>query len=69
MDLVKTRSFNLAVYKKGDENSPKLALVMPGKLDTKDYSNMRRHVDYLAGLGHLAISFDPPLEPGKALEA
>jgi len=60
MDLVKTKSFELAVYRKGDEDSAKLTLVLPGKLDTKDYAHMRSHVDYLAKKGHLALSFDPP---------
>jgi pimeloyl-ACP methyl ester carboxylesterase len=34
--------------------------VLPGKLDSKDYANMRSHVDYLAENGYLAISLDPP---------
>lgn len=58
--LVKTKSFELAVYQKGDPKSEKLALVLPGKLDTKDYAHMRSHVDYLSNLGYLALSFDPP---------
>lgn len=37
-----------------------LALVLPGRLDTKDYPHMLSHVDYLAGKGYLALSFDPP---------
>ena len=39
MTLVKTKSFELAIYKKGDQNSPKLAIIIPGRLDTKDYSH------------------------------
>lgn len=60
MDKIKTNSFNLAVYSKGDVNAPKLALVLPGQLDTKDYPHMRSHVDFLASKGFLALSFDPP---------
>lgn len=60
MDLVKTKSFQLATYSKGDKNSKKLALVLPGKLDTKDYSHMKSHVNHLADLGFYALSFDPP---------
>lgn len=60
MDRIKTKSFELAVYSKGDEKSSKLALVLPGRLDTKDYPHMRSHVDYLAGKGYFALSFDPP---------
>lgn len=58
--IIKTKSFELAVYQKGTENSEKLALVLPGKLDSKDYAHMRSHLDMLAGLGFLALSFDPP---------
>lgn len=60
MNLITTKSFQLAVYKKGDENSSRLALVLPGLLDTKDYAHLRSHVNYLAARGYLALSFDPP---------
>ena len=58
--LIKTDSFALDIYAKGDSNSKKLALVLPGKLDSKDYAHMTSHVDYLANLGYFALSFDPP---------
>jgi len=60
MPIIQTKSFKLAIYKNGDEKSAKLALVLPGKLDTKNYAHMRSHVDYLANRGYLALSFDPP---------
>lgn len=60
MGIVRTKSFGLAVYEQGDKNSKKLALLLPGRLDTKDYPHMRSHVDYLAGRGYFAVSFDPP---------
>lgn len=60
MNLIKTPSFEVAIYAKGDENSSKLALVLPGRLDTKDYAHMRSHVDFLAGQGFYAVSFDMP---------
>lgn len=60
MGIVKTKSFGLAVNESGDGKARKLAIVLPGKLDTKDYSHMRSHVEYLAGRGYLAVSFDPP---------
>jgi esterase/lipase len=60
MQTIKTKSFELAVYIKGELKSKKLALVLPGRLDTKDYSHMRSHVDYLSRKGYLAVSFDPP---------
>lgn len=58
--MIKTESFELAEYAQGGVNAERLALVLPGRLDTKDYPHMRSHVDMLAGLGYYAISFDPP---------
>lgn len=58
--LIKTKSFTLAVNAKGNPDSSKLALVLPGKLDSKDYVHMKSHVDFLASLGFFALSFDPP---------
>lgn len=60
MNLIKTKSFVLASYFKGNENAPKLALVLPGRMDTKDYPHLKSHAEYLARRGYLAISFDPP---------
>lgn len=60
MNFIKTESFQLAIYSQGNPNSERLALVLPGKLDTKDYAHMKSHVEYLAGLGFFAVSFDPP---------
>lgn len=59
MELIQTKSFSLATYSKGNPGAPKFALVLPGKLDTKDYAHMRSHVDFLASKGFYAISFDP----------
>lgn len=60
MELVRTKSFELAVYAKGDPSSPKVAIVIPGRLDTKDYVHNTSLVDHLAGQGYYALSFDPP---------
>lgn len=60
MSSITTTSFKLSIYKKGDETSAKLAIVCPGLLDPKDYPHLKSHVDYLAGRGFLALSFDPP---------
>jgi len=60
MNTVKTKSFELALYTKGDSSSPKIALVIPGRLDTKDYVHNTSLVDYLANRGYFALSFDPP---------
>src|SRR3989338_3016633 len=60
MKIIKTKTFELAVYEKGDSNSPKLAIVIPGRLDTKDYIHNTSLVDYLASRDYFALSFDPP---------
>ena len=60
MKILKTKNFELAVYEKGDFNSPKLAIAIPGRLDTKDYIHNTSLVDYLASRGYFALSFDPP---------
>lgn len=60
MRTIKTKTFELAVYQKGDPNSSKLAIVIPGRLDPKDYVHNTSLVDYLASRGYFALSFDPP---------
>lgn len=60
MNLIKTKNFELACNIKGDETAQKLALVLPGRLDTKDYPHLKSHVEFLASRGFFAISFDPP---------
>lgn len=60
MNIIKTKTFELAVYEKGDSNSPKFAIIVPGRLDTKDYIHNTSLVDYLASRGYFALSFDPP---------
>jgi len=60
MEIIKTKNFELATYIKGDLRSSRLAIIIPGRLDTKDYAHMTSLVDYLAGKGYLALSFDPP---------
>ena len=57
---IKTKSFRLAVIVRGDKNSKKLAILIPGRLDTKDYANFISHAEYLADQGFLALAFDPP---------
>ncbi len=60
MNIVSTKTFQLAINSEVNPDSKKLALVLPGKLDTKDYAHMKSHVHYLSGLGYFAVSFDPP---------
>ncbi len=60
MKSIKTPSFELAVFVRGRKDAKKLALVLPGRLDTKYYLHMKSHVGFLARKGYLACSFDPP---------
>lgn len=60
MNLIKTKSFELAVNTRGNEDSKRLAIVLPGRLDTKDYACFNSHIEYLANRGFFALSFDPP---------
>lgn len=57
---IKTKSFELATLIEGDENAGKLAILCPGRLDTKDYANFQVHMTTLAKRGFVVISFDPP---------
>lgn len=60
MKIIKTKSFELATFSRGNENSKKLALLLPGRLDTKDYINFVSHADYLANRGFYVVAIDPP---------
>lgn len=60
MNIIQTKSFQLAAIERGNENSKKLAIVLPGRLDTKDYGNFPQHLDFLAERGYYAISIDAP---------
>lgn len=60
MLTIQTPSFDLAVYAAGKRDAERLALCLPGYCDTKDYPDMRAHVDMLADRGYYALSFDPP---------
>lgn len=60
MGIIKTKSFELAVNTKGDKNSEKIAILLPGRLDTKDYANFVSHLEYLAGKSFYTVAFDPP---------
>lgn len=60
MKIISTKHFQLAINTSGDFNSSKLALVLPGRLDTKDYVNFTSHLEFLASLGYFAVSLDPP---------
>lgn len=58
--IIKTKSFELAIISSGEKQANKLALVLPGRLDTKDYAPFPSHIKYLSDKGFFAISFDPP---------
>lgn len=60
MNMIKTENFELASNQYGDPDAEKLAILMPGRLDTKDYANFVSHGELLAELGYFAVAIDPP---------
>lgn len=60
MTIIQTESFQLAVDQYGAPAADKLALILPGKLDTKSYAHIKSHSELLAELGYFVVSFDPP---------
>lgn len=60
MSVIKTKSFELAIYSRGNPSASQLAIVIPGRLDTKDYIHNTSLVDRLTDQGFFALSFDPP---------
>lgn len=60
MSFIQLPTFKIAAYMMGNPHAKKLALVLPGQLDTKDYPHMRSHVDFLQKKEYLAVAFDPP---------
>lgn len=60
MPLITTKSYKLAVYEKGDPNSAICAIVLPGRLESKNYTHIESHMETLATLGFHAVAFDPP---------
>lgn len=60
MQIIKTKSFQLAINTQGSNASKKIAICLPGRLDTKDYINFISHTNYFASRGYFAIAFDPP---------
>lgn len=60
MKRVQTTNFSLAMYSIGSPDSPKVALILPGFLDTKDYAHIHGHADFLASRGYFAVAVDMP---------
>lgn len=58
--IIKTKNFSLALNTYGDPKASKLAIILPGRLDTKDYNHIKSHMQTAAKKGYFAVSFDPP---------
>lgn len=58
--IIKTKSFQMASNIHGDINASKVAILMPGRLDSKDYINFTSHAEFLADRELLAVAIDPP---------
>lgn len=60
MEIIQTSNFKIAANIKGDKEAGKVAILMPGRLDTKDYANFASHLDFFAERGYYALAIDPP---------
>ncbi len=60
MRIIKTQNFEIAANISGYESATRIAILMPGRLDTKDYINFTSHAEYLSQRGFLVIAIDPP---------
>lgn len=60
MQILKTRNFKIAANVSGNKDSAQVAILMPGRLDTKDYANFTSHAKYLSHKGFLVVAIDPP---------
>ncbi len=60
MEIIKTKSFELAAFTRGNTDAKRVAVLLPGRLDTKDYVSFKSHADYLAGRGFFVVAFDAP---------
>lgn len=60
MPLIETASFTLSVDTYGAADSDRLALVIPGWLDSKKFPHMIAHSQFMADHDFHAVSFDPP---------
>jgi len=60
MQILKTSNFEIAANLTGNEQAAKIAILLPGRLDTKDYANFTSHAEYLSQKDFFVIAIDPP---------
>ncbi len=60
MQIIKTKSFEISILTQGDPDSRRLAILIPGRLDTKDYVNFTSHLELFSQKGFFAIALDHP---------
>lgn len=60
MQIITTPTYQIAANIKGAPDATKIAILMPGRLDTKDYANFVSHLDFFASHGFYAVAVDPP---------
>lgn len=60
MKIIETSNFKIAANTKGNPDATSVAILLPGRLDTKDYANFVSHLDFLASQGFYVVAIDPP---------
>lgn len=60
MHIIQLKSFKIATITRGNPDSGRVAILLPGRLDTKDYINFPKHMEFLASQGFYTVSFDYP---------
>lgn len=60
MKIFDLESFSLAVREDNIEEKHRLAVILPGLFDSKDFPHMKSYVDFMANHNYRAIAIDPP---------
>lgn len=60
MRLIQTKNYTIAANEYGEFRSKKLCILLPGRLDTKDYINFVSHGELLSKKGYYVVAIDPP---------
>lgn len=59
MSLITTKSYELVVNETGNPDAAKCALVLPGRLESKDYAHIQSHAAALAAVAEVIRLYMP----------